>query len=153
MLMMSIASWARVQSRYFFDYLWTIRVFDTGNKNPSWMLCSKNEIVTILQHTSKIEILGLIISSGNRHGFRWCVCVFFHFLYPNAAFRKSFTILGPNEWVTLLTSHGGKVPCGSQWAMYPTRQPPFRCCRITNPVICETALKQTKSKILISPWN
>lgn len=33
-----------------------------------------------IQLTSSTEIRGVIISSGNRHGFRWCVWLFFHFL-------------------------------------------------------------------------
>lgn len=85
---------------------------------------------------------GVVICSGFRHGLLLCSCKLFHFLYPSAAFRRSFTIRGPSECVTLLTSHGGSVPCGSQCAMYPRRQPPLRCIRIMNPVMYDMALQR-----------
>lgn len=87
-----------------------------------------------------MDMRGQIISSGFRHGFRLCGWLDFHAMYPCEALRKSFTMRGPNEWVTLLTSHGGSVPCGSQWATQPTRQPPLAAGRITKPVMYDIAL-------------
>lgn len=44
---------------------------------------------------SVIKILGTVMSSGLRHGFRKCDWLCFHPTYPSAAFLKSFTIRGP----------------------------------------------------------
>lgn len=45
---------------------------------------------------SSIRILGTVMSSGYRQGFRKCVCDCFQLTYPNAAFLKSLIIRGPS---------------------------------------------------------
>lgn len=82
------------------------------------------------------------ICSGYIHGlyigFRCCV---FHGWYPHTAFLSCLTILGASICVILFTSHGGNFPLGSVCEIYPRKDPAGEV-RITNPVMCDVALKR-----------